>query len=368
LVLRPNAGVNGPMKPAAVQAARALAIVNPTRLGTISQAGVGVGVGDGVGAGVGVGVGGGVGVDGGVGDGAGVGLGNAVGVGVGAGGGAGVGVDVGTGAPVGFATGVTVGPDVVVGVALGRGVGVAPGTVGAGLAAGALSPTVGVPFGAANDGAVSDSPAPPVTGESDDCPGLPAMRACSVDVDGVPTALSTPPAGLNDDPTASVTTMTATAAALTPRSLRGSRCRWSPVPLGGRAIGPGAGVAWLAPHPGHTPAAVAQHRSHAKTQQVGHIRSRIRRSVEAAPIRFPQRSQYGSGGPPDGGDAFGTRMIVRAVGVVGPFAPGGREPCATDRAAVGSWSRRDNTGVGQAPGAAGATEPGGAPPMDRIGQ
>ena len=44
-------------------------------------------------------------------------------------------------------------------------------------------------------------------------------------------------------------------------------------------------------HPGHAPAAIAQHRSQAKTTHEGHIRSPTFKRVGAAPTRFPQRSQ-----------------------------------------------------------------------------
>ena len=73
LLFRPAAGLNDPLKPAEVQAARACPTVNPTRVGTTWQlAGVGVGVGIGDGSGVGVGTG--------------VGVGAVVGAGVGSGG------------------------------------------------------------------------------------------------------------------------------------------------------------------------------------------------------------------------------------------------------------------------------------------
>jgi hypothetical protein len=178
LVFRPNAGVNDPLKPAAVQAARAFATVNPTRFGTIWQAGVAVGVGDGVGDGVGVG--------------SGVGLGDSAGVGVGAGGGAvevgGVaggagGVAVG-GAAVGVSTGLSVGAGVGAGPPIpGPEVGVPPAASGAGLPVDVLppgdvavtSPIAGVPFDA-GDGAVGNSLALPVTSEGDDWTGAPAMR------------------------------------------------------------------------------------------------------------------------------------------------------------------------------------------------
>ena len=60
---------SAPVKPAAVQAARAAVTVDPTRFGTTLQLGVGAGVGVGLGValGVGVGVGAGVAVGGGVG-------------------------------------------------------------------------------------------------------------------------------------------------------------------------------------------------------------------------------------------------------------------------------------------------------------
>ena len=125
----------------------------------------------------------------------------------------------------------------------------------------------------------------------------------------------------------------------------------------------GAFLAKLAPQPGHAPAAVDQHRSQAKTPQDLHIRSSTRRSVDAAPTRFPHRSQYGRGAPPEGGDDFGTRIVERVEGVegdddplaspgirkVGPVASGDRGSCAADRAAEGSSFRPDITGVGQAP-------------------
>jgi hypothetical protein len=166
LLVRPNAGLNDPLNPAAVQAARAFATVDPTRFGTIWQAGAGAGVGVGVGAGVG--------------------LGPVVGLGVDAGGGAiGVGGAVGGGAPVGTAIGVAVGADVGEGAStVGRAVGVAPGSSGAGLPGDVplegdvamTSPTVGVPLGVGDGVAVSSSPEPAVTGEGDDCTGAPAMR------------------------------------------------------------------------------------------------------------------------------------------------------------------------------------------------
>jgi hypothetical protein len=177
LVFRPNAGLNEPLKPAAVQAARAFATVNPTRFGTIWQAGASVGVGVVVGVGVGAGVGAGVG------DGAGVGLGNGVGVGVGTGGGAvEVGGVAGGGAPVGFPTGLSVGADVGTGPPiLGPEVGAAPAASGAGLPGDVLprgelagaSPTAGGPFGTSNGVAVGGSLAPAVPTEDDDCNGAP---------------------------------------------------------------------------------------------------------------------------------------------------------------------------------------------------
>jgi hypothetical protein len=175
LVLRPNAGLNDPLKPAAVQAARAFATVNPTRFGTIWQAGVAVGVGDGVGDGVGVG--------------SGVGLGDSAGVGVAAGGGVGGGAGgVGGGAVGGAAVGVPTGLSVGAGVGAGPPipgpeVGVAPAASGAGLPVDVLppgevavtSPIAGVPFDA-GDGALGNSLAPAVASEGDDCNGAPSMR------------------------------------------------------------------------------------------------------------------------------------------------------------------------------------------------
>jgi hypothetical protein len=167
-LVRPNAGLNDPLKPAAVQAARALPTVNPTRFGTTWQAGAAVGVGEGVG------------------DGAGVGSGNGVGVGVDAGGGAvGVGGDAGGGAPVAAATDVDVGAGVGAGVPTpGRSVGVAPGPSGAGPAGAVLpvgavaltSPTAGVRFRAGDGVAVSNSLASAVTSGCADGKGAPAMR------------------------------------------------------------------------------------------------------------------------------------------------------------------------------------------------
>lgn len=370
------------MKPAAVQAPRALATVEPTRSGTIWQVGSGDGegaAGGGVGASVGAGVGAGVG------NGAGVGFGPDVGLGVEAEGGAvGAGGAVGLGAPVGTAIGPAVGADVVEGPSTpGREGCATPGASGAGPPGdgdvATPSPPGGVPFGAGDGGAVSNSPALAVTAAGDDDTVPAAMRSRSGDSVGDPNAPSTPPVGPKDDATTSVTAMTATAAALTAINLRGSRRCWLAGRLSGRATGPGA---TLMPHPGHDPVAAAQQRSHPKTPQDTHIRSPTRRSVDAAPIRFPQRSQYGSGVPPDGGNDFGTLMIVRVAGAgidgdpvgrlltgfVGPVGPGSRGPCARGRAAEGLWSRLDNTVVGQAPEAGGATEPGGAPPMGRIGR
>lgn len=377
LLFKPDPGTNGPLKPAAVQAARALATVEPTRSGTIWQVGSDDGAGGGVGAGVG--------------NGAGVGLDTAVGLGADAGGAIGVGGAAGEGAPVGIAIGLAVGADVGEGPPTpGRDVGMAPGSSGAGPPGDvplggdvALpSPPGGLPFGEGDGGAVSNPPAPAVTAGCDDGPVPAAMSGRSDDSDdsvGDPRALSTPPVGPREDPTTSATARTAAAAALAAISFRRSRRCWFATRPSGRAIGPGV---TLMPHPGHAPVAAPQQRSHAKTPQDRHIRSPTRRSVEAAPIRFPQRSQYGSGVPPDGGNDLGTLMIVRApgggaggspvgrpvIGLVGPVAPGGRGPCATGRATEGSWSRLDNTVVGQAPGAGGAAGPGGAPPMGGIGR
>jgi len=153
------------------------------------------------------------------------------------------------------------------------------------------SPAAFVSFGAGTGVAFGGTLAPAVTSEGDDCNGAPTMRVWSVDAAGVPTALSTPPAERNEDPTTNVMTRTATAAALTALELRGNRRRWFAVRLSGCTTGRGDCLTTLTPHPGHAPEAVAQHRSHAKTQQDAHIRSPTRRSVEAAPIRFPQRSQ-----------------------------------------------------------------------------
>lgn len=86
------------------------------------------------------------------------------------------------------------------------------------------------------------------------------------------------------------------------------------------------------------------------------MRRPIRRRLETAPTRLPHRSQNGTGGPPDGGATFGTRMVVpaRALGPVntkagpaGLASSGGWRwgPCATDRASEVSPSRPDNTGV-----------------------
>lgn len=375
LLFRPNAGLNDPLKPAVAQAARAFATVEPTRFGTIWQPGSDVG-GGGAGGCVGAGVR----------NGGGVGLGAVVGFGVDVGGGA-----VDAGGAVGWgglaaAVGLTVGRGVVEGPPTrGREVAVARGPLPTGPSGDELrdggvvlpSPPGGVTFGAGDGGVVRSSPTPAVSTGGDSA-GPAAMSGRSETV-GDPRALSTPPVGPKEDPTTSVTarTATATAAALTAISLRGSRRCWYVTRPSGRAIGPGA---TLIPHPGHAPVAPAQQRSHAKTPQDRHIRSPTRRSVEAAPTRFPQRSQYGSGAPPDGGDDFGTRMTDRVAGLdvgdgplgtpgirnVGPVASGGRGPGATGRTAEGSRSRLDTTVVGQAPGAGGATEPGGAPPMGRI--
>jgi len=175
LVFRPNGGLNDPLKPAAAQAARAFATVNPTRFGTTWQAGVTVGVGEADGAGVGVGAG--------VGDGAGVGSGNGGRVGVGAAGGD---VEVGGvavgGAPVGVPTGLSVGAGVGAGPPIpGPEVGVAPAAEGAGLPDDVLppgdvavsSPARGVPFGAGDSVAASDSLAPTATSGGDGCVGAP---------------------------------------------------------------------------------------------------------------------------------------------------------------------------------------------------
>jgi hypothetical protein len=124
LLFSPNAGVNDPVKPASVQAARAFATVWPMRSGTTLHAGGGVGVGAGGGVGVGAGVG------------AGVGVGVVAGVGVGVGAGFGVGVGTGVGVGGGGTNGV--------GAALGTGVGLAVGGGGVGLAVGVERRAVGV--------------------------------------------------------------------------------------------------------------------------------------------------------------------------------------------------------------------------------
>ena len=161
LLLRPNGGLNGPVNPAAVQAARAFATVIPTRFGTTKQPATGVGAGVGVGVGPVDGVDAGVGS--GVGAGDGVGLDPVVGFGVAAGGDAnGVGGDVG--------------PDVGDAVPTpGRGVGVAleppPGDVAfEGGVALALADVV--PSGAGSG--VSSIVSPPVTTAGEAGAGTPA--------------------------------------------------------------------------------------------------------------------------------------------------------------------------------------------------
>jgi hypothetical protein len=288
LVFRPNAGLNDPRKPAAVQAARASATVNPTRFGTTRQLAIGVGVGVGCGddGGVGVGVGSGVG------DGADVGVGVDVGVDVDVGPDVGPGVDPGDGA-IGVAD--AVGPSVGDGVpVLGGGVCVPPGPPGAGLPEVPGLPG-DVPFsvGGALPSLVAggSTTAPPAAGDGDMSSGTPATSVGLADGGGVPTALSTRPVGRNADPTTTATARTARADTPTASGRREDRRCWFEATLGGFATDAAAPFATMTPHPGHAPAAIAQHRSHAKTTQDGHIRSPTRRSVDAAPTRFPQRSQ-----------------------------------------------------------------------------
>ena len=209
LVFRPNAGLNNPTKPAAVQAARASATVKPTRFGTTRQLAIGVGVGKGDDPGVGVGARDGTGGGAIVGGGGGGRLGSVVGRGVAAGDGA-----IG----VGFAVGADVGDRVGKGApTLDRGGWVAAGAPGvappgdvpreAGVAL--ATRTDGVTSGAVDGVSVRTTPA--AASEGDAGSASPVTSACPAETSGVPTALSTLPVGRNDDPTTMVTASTATA-------------------------------------------------------------------------------------------------------------------------------------------------------------
>lgn len=165
--LWPLAGLNAPVKPAAVHALRAAENVKPMRLGTVWQAGVGSGVG----------------------------LGVAVGFGVGTGVGAGVGVAVGT--AVGGAVGVNVG--VAVEPAVGGGVRPAVGSaVWSGPPGAAVGPATGpgavVPLGVVGPCDPDEATGPLDTSDVDEV-------GVAVAPDSAPeTSPSTPPVGRNATP------------------------------------------------------------------------------------------------------------------------------------------------------------------------
>jgi hypothetical protein len=278
-------------------------LCSPTSWGVGSSQGVGRGVRVGVGRGVGAGVGRGVGT--------GVGAGSTVGTGVGTG--------VGGG---------STGLEGRVGVALR----ICGATVGAGDSA--TDDEVGTAAAANDDG--GDWPSP----------GVALVTAA-----GVPNASSSSPAGLTRPPIvnastdAARTTVPSPAIAIGARQALGARGDAPPLspatptaapPLTGAAAPAGAAAPTALaamPHPGHTPAARVQHRSHAYTPQDGHFDSPICRRCAAGPIRLPHRSQNGRDGPPVGPVTRGP-LSGTAPGPPPPTCPDG--PDAGDAFAMDS--------------------------------
>jgi len=64
------------------------------------------------------------------------------------------------------------------------------------------------------------------------------------------------------------------------------------------------------PHPGHRPAALVQHRSHACMPQDGHLRIPIPRRCAMWPMRLPHRSQNDIAGPAIGAAVSGPVTVV----------------------------------------------------------
>ena len=103
------------------------------------------------------------------------------------------------------------------------------------------------------------------------------------------------------------------------------------------------------PQPGHPPAAPAQHRVQACTPQDGHRDIATLARIATGPIRLPQRSQNGMGGPPEGGPALYaiiaglSSRAPRALAPPGPLRPrrdSGRHP-ADRHAPHGPGTRPD---------------------------
>lgn len=252
----PNAGLSSPVNPAEIHAARASDTVSPTRPGTVPQTSDGVDVG--VGSCAGVGVGSGAGVEAWVG----VGVGDCAGLGVAIG----LGVAVGIWGGGGVGMGVTRGRGVGVGVGDGVGVGMlATRTSAEGRAArllGAAVTAAGAGAGAADASAVA-----PMRSVGNGCGERPWSCDACAPAPGVLNAPSTSPLGRKGPAIMSVNAETARTA---PTTAIGAflclGCR-----IGARRSrsvakpAEGAGT----PHPGHAPAAPAQHRSHACTPHDG---------------------------------------------------------------------------------------------------
>lgn len=195
LLFCPLAGLNDPVNPAAVHAARAFGTVEPTSWGTTAQTGVVVGLGVGVGVGFGAGFGAGVGLR----------VGAGVGAAVGAGVAPGVGGRVGCGTDVGFL------------VATGRGVDAAGPRVGPlPCPVPVVSTGVGVAAVGPSDGGLEAlrRPVGPAT-----------VVGSEAELEGTSDAPSTPPAGRNRPPTFVAIRATATTRAPATTAGRGSNRR-----------------------------------------------------------------------------------------------------------------------------------------------
>jgi hypothetical protein len=332
LLFKPKAGLNAPVNPVAVHAARASPTVRPTRSGTVSQSGVGVALG--AGAGVALGVGGGIGVGAGLGLELGVGVACGMEVGVGDPSGAGdvVGVVAGVGAAVGLGRGPGV-ADVgrLVGVGVERGAtdglgvgpaGPAPSTPGAApwsfrggvavAAPGDGSDTTGEPSAGAASPACAKALAEDRSGPT------PRPSGASTAV-GVPRRSATAPVGASGPPMKSATAMTAMTATPATTAVRRSGWRGFRGPVRPNSMPAVAPAVLDTPHPGHAPLAPTQHRSHAWMPQSWHRRSPTCARVATGPMRLPHRSQNGIRGRRGGAS-------LKGPGVVGVTRARAREP------------------------------------------
>jgi hypothetical protein len=279
----PLLGVNDPVNPAAVHAARALETVLPTRFGTVLHVGTGVGVGVGVGRGVGRGVGGMVGG--------------------------------GVGAPLGVGAGVRAGPT--------------GGVVGP-------PSDAPVPFGRAVAPGVAR---PPITLADASADGEPA-------VDDAASVLTAPTGGadrfalpaFSGSPPPRVRTSARTTMRPPNVSMTAAPPRPSDLVRPSTAIGVAAAAAAVAKygkaHSGQSPEASAQHHLHEYRWQCGQWQSPTWGPIAGISARRPQWVQNGLGGSPlEPGSSGGMVSAGASAGTASVRSSGtprlGRNRCGT---------------------------------------